>query len=334
MARRWTTESFTEFVSNNSECELLSEEYVHCNTKLRFRCKCGNEFETAPKTFLGKGKRHCDECGKEKQMVGLEEFRKNSSYTYEFVRSFISNDGNVLLNKEYFGIKCHIEIKCKCGNEFKTTFDSYKNGGKRQCNECSKLISNRTKQSRKRSRNKKSTAPYTYEEVQRIINSTNGCTLLSEQYVGVKTNLVIRCKCGELFKTTFDCFRSKNKFRCGKCSGKQSAGETRIENWLLSKGVKFQKQYRIRGCRHKKPLPFDFAIFKDDLLECLVEYDGEQHFRPYRFQDNQLMEYVKFKKVQERDEIKNNYCKDNNIKLVRIPYTNLNNIESILETIV
>jgi hypothetical protein len=32
-----------------------------------------------------------------------------------------------------------------------------------------------------------------------------------------------------------------------------------------------------------------------------------------------------------RDEIKNTYCKDNNIHLVRIPYWDFNNIENILK---
>ncbi len=38
------------------------------------------------------------------------------------------------------------------------------------------------------------------------------------------------------------------------------------------------------------------------------------------------------KNIQFRDKIKTDYCKSNNIKLIRIPYTEFNNIEKILDT--
>ena len=40
-----------------------------------------------------------------------------------------------------------------------------------------------------------------------------------------------------------------------------------------------------------------------------------------------------FNKNKERDSIKTKYCKDNNINLIRIPYFNYNNIDTILEKI-
>lgn len=38
-----------------------------------------------------------------------------------------------------------------------------------------------------------------------------------------------------------------------------------------------------------------------------------------------------FKTVQYHDAIKNKYCEDNNIKLLRIPYWDFDNIEEILK---
>ena len=40
---------------------------------------------------------------------------------------------------------------------------------------------------------------------------------------------------------------------------------------------------------------------------------------------------TKLKKLQEHDQIKDNYCKNNNIKLLRIKYTEFNNNENILQ---
>ena len=63
---------------------------------------------------------------------------------------------------------------------------------------------------------------------------------------------------------------------------------------------------------------YDFAIFKDNNLIRLIEFDGEQHFNPTRgtWQNHEPLE-----KVQKRDRIKNEYALSHNIPIVRIPYT-------------
>jgi len=76
----------------------------------------------------------------------------------------------------------------------------------------------------------------------------------------------------------------------------------------------------------------DFAIFdKDKVLYCLIEYDGEQHYRPVNFggmSDEKALNNLE--KTKKHDQIKNNYCKKNNIKLIRIPYWESNNYKNIL----
>lgn len=183
----------------------------------------------------------------------------------------------------------------------------------------------------------KKSLSYSYEQVKGIIEvkSQSGCKLLSKDYIDVKSKLELQCKCGEVFKTSFDNFKNKNKCRCDKCSGKQSMGEIKIERWLIQNKYFYKRQYRFKNCKYKKPLPFDFAILdNNNNLKMLIEYDGEQHFNPYRFKDNAVFEYKKLKTVKERDEIKNKYCKQHNIKLLRIPYTELKNIEKILKSVV
>jgi len=56
-----------------------------------------------------------------------------------------------------------------------------------------------------------------------------------------------------------------------------------------------------------------------------IEYDGEYHYKKIKNREEQLM------KTQERDKIKNQYCKDNDIKLIRIPYWDIDKIDNILE---
>ena len=54
-----------------------------------------------------------------------------------------------------------------------------------------------------------------------------------------------------------------------------------------------------------------------------IEFDGQQHYQNKYGLDS-------LKVTQYHDKIKNDYCKDNNIKLLRIKYTEFNNIENIL----
>ena len=71
---------------------------------------------------------------------------------------------------------------------------------------------------------------------------------------------------------------------------------------------------------------FDFGILDgDNQLKYLIEFDGIQHF----FKNNQFGQEkeASFKRNQERDRVKNDYCIKNNIPLIRIPYYKLNTLE-------
>lgn len=115
---------------------------------------------------------------------------------------------------------------------------------------------------------------------------------------------------------------------CPKC--KSSKGESKIRGILTVNKVRFKEQYRFNDCRFKYPLPFDFAVFDDDGgLRHLIEYDGEQHYIPYRTEDG----LEKLKETQRNDIIKSDYCANNNINLIRIPYWEFDGIEDILKSV-
>lgn len=86
--------------------------------------------------------------------------------------------------------------------------------------------------------------------------------------------------------------------------------------------IEFIEQFRFDDCRYKNPLPFDFYLPK---LNVLIEFDGEQHDRPIERWGGEKA-FVLQKK---RDLIKNEYCIDKKIKLIRIKY--YENIEKKLE---
>ena len=102
-----------------------------------------------------------------------------------------------------------------------------------------------------------------------------------------------------------------------------SYGEQKVRQVLRESNLTFSEQHRFDDCKFKLPLPFDFYI---PSLNTIIEYDGIQHFETTGgwSDEDHLKETII------RDTIKNDYCRRNNIKLIRIPYWEFDNIEQIL----
>lgn len=139
-------------------------------------------------------------------------------------------------------------------------------------------------------------------------------------YVKTDVKVCIVCsKHGEFWQTPHCHIRGQG---CPTC--KESEGEKTIRRILLNNEVSFDCNYRFNDCKHKKKLPFDFYIPKYNIC---VEYDGLQHYEPIEFFGGTKG----FDELKKRDKIKTQYCIDNNIKLIRIPYTEFDNIEEVLK---
>lgn len=98
---------------------------------------------------------------------------------------------------------------------------------------------------------------------------------------------------------------------CPKC--KTSKGEKAIANWLNNKNILYDSQYTFNDCKDKNMLPFDFYL--PDYNLC-VEYQGKQHYEPVGYFGGE----EKFCIQQRHDQIKRDYCANNNILLFEIPY--------------
>ena len=108
---------------------------------------------------------------------------------------------------------------------------------------------------------------------------------------------------------------------CTQCNS-SSRGEDCIKNYLDNMNIRYQRNYIFKDCKNKKGLRFDFYIPCKNMI---VEYDGEHHYKENKYFGDGNLEYMK-----ENDKIKNDYCLDNNITLIRIPYFDFKNIETIL----
>lgn len=141
---------------------------------------------------------------------------------------------------------------------------------------------------------------------------------------GIKGNhsyVKCKCDCGNIINVRVEHLRGNHHGRTISCGcASQSSGEIKITQLLEQANIEFQVQYRIKNFNLSSP--FDFAIFNNGVLLGLIEYDGEQHFESIEFFGGE----EKLKLQQERDERKNKWCKDNNISLIRIPYTEYDNL--------
>lgn len=109
---------------------------------------------------------------------------------------------------------------------------------------------------------------------------------------------------------------------CPHC--RKSKGEQRVERYLKNNNIEYITQYTFEDCKDISYLPFDFYLPKYNVC---IEYDGEQHTRP-AFGEKSFVKTIL------HDGMKNNYCKWNNINLIRIPHTDFNKIEIILNKLV
>ena len=55
-----------------------------------------------------------------------------------------------------------------------------------------------------------------YDDVKKYVESKK-CKLLSNKYINNTTKMLFRCKCGEIFKTTFQIFKANKKHQCKDC---------------------------------------------------------------------------------------------------------------------
>lgn len=131
-----------------------------------------------------------------------------------------------------------------------------------------------------------------------------------------------QCSCGNIIEVKTNNLGSRTTQSCG-CV--QSLGEKRIIKLLKENDINFSTQYTFSDLIGPKggKLRFDFAIFKNNQLYELIEFDGRQHF----FDSNDSWKNSdSLIEIQFRDNLKNEYCRKNNIKLIRIPYTKIDNI--------
>ena len=146
-------------------------------------------------------------------------------------------------------------------------------------------------------------------------------TAIKKVKVYNKTNSaqwLCKCDCGKEKIVSASCLRSGDTQSCGCLVSK---GEDKILKLLIDNNIKYVQQKTFDTCRFNNGYLAKFDFYINDSF--LLEFDGIQHFTPLKSgwatEESVLA-------VQERDKIKNEWCRNNNIPLKRIPYWDLNNL--------
>ena len=137
-----------------------------------------------------------------------------------------------------------------------------------------------------------------------------------------KNNSIVwecKCSCGRTHYATANNLKSHRIESCG-CI-KESKGIRKIKKLLDNNSINYTTEKTFPNCKFENTNQFArFDFYIND--EFLLEFDGIQHFKDcdnYYFKDT-------LEKRQNHDQYKNNWCKENNIPLKRIPYTDFDKI--------
>lgn len=189
--------------------------------------------------------------------------------------------------------------KCDCGNQIKVRPSNLKTG---QTKSCGCLRTERVKESCL---------------VDITGQSFGKLTVIEpiEQRSGSNVIWKCQCECGKITYVDGYSLRTGHTKSCGCVNASYYA--EKIGKILDELNLSYIKEYSfIDLLGNANKLRFDYAIFNNNKLKCLIEYQGRQHYQSINYFGGE----EKFKLQQDYDNKKRTYCKNNNIKLIEIPY--------------
>lgn len=191
----------------------------------------------------------------------------------------------------------YVKCRCDCGNIKNICFSSLQNNLTKSCGCLNKeLVSKRN----------------SFNLIGRefgkliVIEKTN-------KKRGYSSYWLCNCKCGNQCEVTTAELLTGDTKSCG-CL-KNSYGEYKINEILLNNNILFKKEFIFNTLPNRR---YDFAIIENNKVIRLIEFDGIQHY--------DINNIFYSKELIQRDREKNLFAISNNIPLVRIPYTEKDNL--------
>lgn len=350
--RRKTHEEYViEVASVNPNIEVIGK-YINSKTKILHRCKNHNiEWKASPTNILrGMG---CYKCGIEKSST------KRSKLHELYIEELRKNNSSIIVLEKYINARTPILHKClidgyewkakpdnilsgtgcpKCAGNIKRTHDDYVKqvsiinpnievigkyvGAKKpilhlckihnvEWNVCPYDILQGSGCLQCRYENTRINKTKSHEQYIEEVKTINPDICVIGTYVDLKTPILHKCsKDGYLWETK----PSNILFNgCGCPQCHETSGERKVRQWLEKHNIAYIFQKTFDNCRDLRLLPFDFYLPDFDTV---IEYDHKQHYEPIEHFGGQEAFELRIK----HDNIKNEYCKNNGISLLRIPY--------------
>lgn len=276
---------------------IVLETYMGGDTPIMHLCKKHNiKWKAYPNNILkGQG---CAKCGKEK--IHDKRCKKHK----EYVKELAIKNPTIEVVGEYVDGHTPILHHCLIHNIFwyLQPVNALRGDG---CNICHKErigVSNSK----------------THEQYIKEVNKINPDIEIVGCYIDIKTPILHKCKIdGYVWNVVPHSILCG--YGCPQCN--ESSGERQVRQWLTSHNIDYEYHKTYSDCRDVLPLSYDFYLPKYNLC---IEYQGEQHYKPISIFGGE----EKFKLQQKHDNIKREYCKNNDIGLLEIPY-----YESVEETL-
>lgn len=142
------------------------------------------------------------------------------------------------------------------------------------------------------------------------LNAHCDLPLPNQKYINNSSELLYKCPKGHTYLQTPNTHLTNHG--CPICN--ESHGERFIRNYLDRHNIKYEAQKKFEDLKDKKQLSYDFYLSDYNIL---IEYQGIQHYESVdyfggdsRFETQLYHDFIKYK-----------YAKDNNYKLIELPYT-------------
>jgi len=305
----YTIENIKTYLKNNNiNTELLSDTYISCEKPLLFKCECGNNFTMSWNVLKQNHNNHKHKC--------IKCMRNNAKKKdFNIVKSDFAKLGLTILDDKYKNNSEQILCRTSDGYRIYIRYATIQRilKGNNKITHIFSITDN-------------------YDNV--IYNLQNYCNI---NHINVKPirildkekgkhkrrDIEFQCQCGNHFVTTIPTFMHNKRVLCDKCNKRTSSYEKLVIDFLDYYNIDYIFQKTYDDCRDTLPLPFDFYIINKNMI---IEIDGEGHSQIAYFNNMSYEKAVEtYNMTQKHDKIKNEYCKNKGIKLIRIPYWDILN---------
>ena len=291
----------------DSKWTVLEKVYVpehnHGKWRWKVQCECGNISILLKQTLISGKSKSCGKC-KNDYCIG---WKMSEHGIPDSKLTILKRSEKKGANGAYYYI-----CKCECGNIKEFLLRNVLDGTTKSCGCYFKQLIN------------KNTDDLTGKRFGLI-------TVLekaeSKQYDDnlSRVNWKCQCDCGTIFYTTSNHLKTGRTKSCGCLL---SQGEYKIKKILNDNHINYETQKTFSDLKSGTRNYYKFDFFIDNKF--LLEYDGQQHFF---YKGTGWDTEENFKLTQKRDNIKNEYAKQHNIPLKRIPYWDIDKItlENIMD---